>query len=53
MCVKDAQRIEKSEVEVEDITIRVDLIDLTEDFRSEKSMSQWLEGRRWCVTVEP
>ena len=40
----------KSEVEVEDITVRFDsiLLNLMENFRSESQVARWLENRRWC-----
>lgn len=41
--------MEKSEVEVEDNTIRFDVIDLGEFQVGE--VARWLEDRRWCVTV--
>jgi hypothetical protein len=46
---KDAQRMERSEVEVEDIMIRFDLVDLGEFQVGE--VARLLEDRRWCVTV--
>jgi hypothetical protein len=45
----------KSEVEVEDITVRFDLVDLTERLRIQgrgSQVSRWLEDRRWRVAVE-